>query len=84
MRPLGRIDQQVVQQLCAADQQVGHPVARQLRFGDEIAAALPDGLLDLRQLPVDVADHRLGALAQCRLRRDLHGLHSGGRHQPKR
>jgi len=63
MRSSGGVDQQVVHQLAGADQQMGHPGPRQPGLGDGIAAAPADGLLDLRQFTVDVADHRFCGLA---------------------
>ena len=77
-RPPGRVDQQVDEQLVAADQQVGHPGARQPGLRHAIAPAVANGLLDLGQLPADVAHHRLGALAGNGVGRLLHGFHSVG------
>ena len=61
--PLGRVAQQVVEQLLAADQQVGHPGARQPRLRHAITPATANGLLDFGKLPADIAHHHLGALA---------------------
>ena len=77
-RPLGRVDQQVVEQLDAADQQVGHPGARQPGLRHAITPATADGLLNFGQLPADVAHHRLGALAGSGVGWLLHGFHSVG------
>ena len=77
-RPPGRVDQQVVEQLVAADQQVGHPGTRQPGLRHAIAPAVINGLLDFGQLPTDVAHHRLGALAGSGVGGLLHGFHSVG------
>ena len=67
-----------MEQLVAADQQVGHPGARQPGLRHAIAPAMANGLLDFGQLSADVAHHRLGALAGSDVGRPLHGFHSVG------
>jgi hypothetical protein len=49
LRPLGRVDQQVVESFLAADQRVGQPGARQPGLRHAISFAAPKGLLNLGQ-----------------------------------
>ena len=59
----GRVDQQVLQELPAAQQQVGQGRSGDPGFGDKVPAAVGQGGADLPELPADVGCHHGGAFA---------------------
>ena len=62
-RPLGCVDQQVLQQLPAGDQQVSQERCCDLGLGDPIAPASGQNGSELAQLPIDVGRHLCGAFS---------------------
>ena len=59
----GGVDQQVLQELPAAEQQVGQGRSGDPGFGDKVPAAVGQGGADLPELPADVGRHHGGAFA---------------------
>jgi hypothetical protein len=62
----GRVDQKVLQELPAAEQQVGQGRSGDPGFGDKVSAAVEQGGADLPELPVDVGRHHGSAFAAQR------------------
>ena len=80
----GGVDQQVLQELPAANEQVGQGRSGDPVFGHKVAAAVGQGGADLPELPADVGRHHGGAFAGRGAGRLLPDLHSAGSAQPKR
>ena len=59
----GGVDQQVLQELPAAQQQVGQGRSGDAGFGDKVAAAVAQGGAEFPDLPADVGRHHGGAFA---------------------
>ena len=63
---LGCVDQQVLQKLPAAQEQVDQGRSGDPGFGDNVPAAVGQGGTEFRELPVDVGRHHGGAFAAQR------------------
>jgi len=61
--PPGGVDQQVLQELAATEQQVGQGRSGDPGFGDKVPAVLGQGGADLPELPADVGRHYGGAFS---------------------
>ena len=76
----GVVDQQVLQELPAAQEQVGQGRSGDSGFGDKVPAAMGQGGSNLRELPADVGRHHGGAFAAQR----PGWLHGGILQRPQR
>jgi len=72
------VDQQVLQELTAAQQQVGHGCSGDPGFGHPVTAAVGQGGAEFRDLPANVGRHHGGAFAGGGAGRLLHDFHSVG------
>ena len=79
-RPAGGVDQQVLQELAAAEQQVCQGRSGDPGFGHKVPAAMGQGGSNLRELPADVGRHHGGAFAAQR----PGWLHGGILQRPQR
>ena len=60
---LGGVDQQVLQELPAAEQQVGQGRSSDPGFGDKVPAAVGQGGAEFPELPAEVGRHHGGAFS---------------------
>jgi hypothetical protein len=76
----GGVDQQVLQELTAAEQQVGQGCSGDAGFGHKVPAVVGQGGADLPELPADVGSHHGGAFSAQR----PGWLHGGILQRPQR
>jgi hypothetical protein len=78
--PAGGVDRQVLQELSAAQEKVGHGCSCDPGFGHKVPAAVGQGDADLPEFPADVGRHHGGAFVAQR----PGWLHGGILQRPQR